>query len=87
MVAGNWNDDRGWSEGWDSDTIRGTNFDYGSDAPVPAGSSGGYAFGAAHQSGMNAVWADGSVRPVGYEVDGDVFNDFADRRDGKTVVP
>jgi len=82
--GGHWNDDVGWADGWDSDTIRGTNYDYGSDASAPE-KGATYDFGAAHSAGMNAVWADGSVRLINYSVALDLFNDLADRRDGKVL--
>ena len=84
-MGGHWNDDRGWSDGWDSDTIRGTNFDFGPDSSAPEDGAG-YEFGAAHSGSMNSLWADGSVRNIGYDIDPDLLNDLADRRDGKVVT-
>jgi prepilin-type processing-associated H-X9-DG protein len=80
--SGAWHDDRGWSDGYDPDTVRytGTTF-----APDTNTGVSGYEFGGPHAGAMNAVWADGSVRPIGYSIDPQVFNDIADRRDGNVV--
>ena len=43
-------------------------------------------FGSPHTGGINAVFADGSVRSFGYDVDVIVFNSLASR-DGEETVP
>ncbi len=78
--SGDWHDDRGWSDGWDPDIIR-----YGGFAPQEDARSGvtGYEVGSAHRNGVNAVFADGSVRPIGYSVSLQTFNRLIHRQDGQ----
>ena len=46
-----------------------------------------YAFGSAHAAGFGAVFCDGSVRSIGYDVDPTAFRNVTDRRDGGTAMP
>jgi len=81
-LTGDWHDDAGWTDGWDPDIIR-----YAAIPPLrdcngsPYGWDG-YQFGSPHVAGMNALFADGSVRNVKYDVDLTLFNNLCDRRDG-----
>jgi prepilin-type N-terminal cleavage/methylation domain-containing protein/prepilin-type processing-associated H-X9-DG protein len=71
------NDDQGWTDGWDNDTIcfaNGQNGNGGAPAPPqlngptpPAGGCGSV-FGGPHPSGMNIVLCDGSVRNIRYNL-------------------
>ena len=98
-------DDRGWSDGWDADSVRSACFGPISDAdPVgwePAvaryfgdgpftSAFGGFTnvmhFGSAHTSGINAVFADGSVHLLGFDIDVVIFNSLA-TRDGDEATP
>ena len=77
--SGSWHDDRGWSDGWDPDIMRSTMFPFAQDADLPDTSNDGthvlpYGFGSAHPSGMNAMFADGSVRGISYELDNENLN-------------
>src|SRR5262249_47953281 len=45
----------------------------------------GFVFGSAHPSGINAVFADGSVRHIQYNVNPDLFNFLGHRADGAVV--
>ena len=57
-------DDQGYTAGWDMDTIR-----WAIDPPGPDRLDRSVRqFGAAHASGFNAVFADGSVRPIRYSI-------------------
>lgn len=93
--TGEWYDDRGWTDGWDPDTIRFTAY-----TPLPDGSLacppgltcnnagdmkyyGAFRFGGPHPAGFNAVFADGSVRFINFSIEANLFNFLADRRDGK----
>jgi prepilin-type N-terminal cleavage/methylation domain-containing protein len=82
--VGAWHDDKGWSDGWDPDTLRqtvcipGRDQDSGLDAEA-------YKFGSAHTAGMNAGFADASVRLINYEVDIQVFNFLGHRADEQTL--
>jgi prepilin-type N-terminal cleavage/methylation domain-containing protein/prepilin-type processing-associated H-X9-DG protein len=44
-------------------------------------------FGAAHPGGINAVFADGSVHSIGFDVDVVVFNSLGSRNGDETVTP
>lgn len=90
--GGSSSDDRGWSDGWDPDTMRstcwpplqdslsGTTDDtlYGFEADVVN-------FGSAHPGGINAVFADGSVHLINYDIDNLLFDRLGDREDGEIV--
>lgn len=95
-----WHDDRGWSDGWDPDQMRATNYpifpdkptaeltfvdEQGTEKQVDKSRAGGFCFGSAHPSGINTVWADGSVRTVAYDIDWLTLNSFAHRSDGSVV--
>jgi prepilin-type N-terminal cleavage/methylation domain-containing protein/prepilin-type processing-associated H-X9-DG protein len=87
--TGDWHDDRGWSDGWDPDTIRSTMWPLRRDG-FPEADLGdarhfGYEFGSAHPSGVNAVFADGSVHSINYDIDYVIFNRLADRADGEII--
>ncbi|MEM8945139.1 MAG: DUF1559 domain-containing protein [Planctomycetota bacterium] len=91
-----WSDDRGWTDGWDPDTIRTTGF-----PPLSDSSTFCYAdetqrfctgqdtevlyFGSSHPGGVNAAFADGSVHGITFEVDALVFNSLGSRN-GEEVV-
>jgi prepilin-type N-terminal cleavage/methylation domain-containing protein/prepilin-type processing-associated H-X9-DG protein len=83
-LSGDWHDDRGWTDGWDPDTMRSTSF-----APYQDTNRGianeGYQFGSAHASGFNVCFGDGSVRPLSYSIDRDVFNFLGNRQDRQPV--
>jgi prepilin-type processing-associated H-X9-DG protein len=93
-ASGDWHDDRGWSDGWDPDTIRSTMWPLRQDGPseTDLGSGQieqdrhfGYEFGSAHPGGVNAVFADGSVHTINYDIDYVIFNRMGDRADGEMV--
>src|SRR3954463_12892122 len=69
-------DDRGWSDGWDFDTVRSTGVAPKRDEAVPASvyNTGQnwrdyLTFGSAHPSGINAVFGDSSVHTISYDID------------------
>lgn len=92
-----WSDDRGWTDGWDADTVRSTCYQPRMDtigipsdvqgtnvaAQFATGATDVPFFGSAHPGGMQAVFADGSVHTISYEVDKFVFDRIGDRRDGE----
>ena len=80
--TGDWCDDRGWSDGWDPDVVRSSAF-----APIPDRDHSGsrYNLGSAHTGGIQAVFADGSVRPIRFGVDRTLFHNLGHRSDGATV--
>jgi prepilin-type N-terminal cleavage/methylation domain-containing protein/prepilin-type processing-associated H-X9-DG protein len=89
--GGTSSDDTGWSDGWDPDIMRltcisplndgTTNFPYtgniGSNQGDPVWQT--YLTGSAHTGGMNAVFADGSVHSINYDIDIYVFNSLGTR--------
>lgn len=81
-ASGAWHDDCGWADGWDPDTVRFTNYQ-----PRPDARAGGngFEFGSAHPGGMNAVFADGSIRMIRYGIDPVMFNRLGHRADGQLV--
>lgn len=83
-------DDRGWSDGWDYDTIRSTMFPFGADVNVTTkfndrATPYAWAFGSAHSGGMNATFADASVQFINYEIDRELFNLLGNRKDGQVT--
>jgi prepilin-type N-terminal cleavage/methylation domain-containing protein len=76
---GDWHDDQGWIDGWDPDTMR-----WGWIVPKPDDIKGvsGYEFGSAHETGVNALMGDGSVRMINFNINLTVFKALCDRMDG-----
>jgi len=79
--------------GYDNDHFRSTNATYyppkrdvreigGS----PVSGNALYTFGSAHVAGFNAVFCDGSVKMVGYNMDIDNYRRIGNRADGQTVT-
>jgi prepilin-type N-terminal cleavage/methylation domain-containing protein len=86
-----WHDDRGWSDGWDPDTVRLTACWPAVDGDVyvlPNGSQGGSGMealtvGSAHPSSFSVGFADGSVRTLEYGIDLELLNALGHRADGQ----
>jgi prepilin-type N-terminal cleavage/methylation domain-containing protein/prepilin-type processing-associated H-X9-DG protein len=86
--AGAWHDDRGWTDGWDADSMRSTSFPIRPDADFDDELDErqfGHCVGSAHSSGVHAAFADGSVRNISYDIDRATFNLLAHRSDGQVV--
>lgn len=81
--GGAWHDDSGWCDGWDPDVIRCT--DFGPHQDTINGPDTGYWVGSAHTTGVNALFADGSVRILNYSIDPLTFQNLADRLDGNVI--
>jgi prepilin-type processing-associated H-X9-DG protein len=84
-------DDRGWSDGWDFDSVRSTITTPISDGtdPVPNTTPTdplNYKFGSAHSGGINAMFADGSVTFIRFDVDLETFNRLGNRYDGEAIT-
>jgi prepilin-type N-terminal cleavage/methylation domain-containing protein len=82
-------DDQGYTDGWDWDTIR-----WGQSAPArdQAGVWTPDRFGSSHRVGINAVFADGSVRQIAFTVQSNldpknlgVWQRLCSRNDGRPV--
>ncbi|QJX00123.1 DUF1559 family PulG-like putative transporter [Frigoriglobus tundricola] len=80
-LIGCWYDDTGAMAGWDNDIVCITTLGLARD-----GGSTAYQFGSAHPTGMNAVFGDGSVRLVSYDITPITLNALGDRRDGAVVA-
>jgi len=83
-----WHDDRGWSDGWDPDTLRSTICSFRADSELVTGTDAenniaGFRFGSSHVSGMNAGFADSSVRFLSYDIGIELLNQMAHRSDGE----
>ncbi len=91
--GGSKSDDKGWTDGWDPDTMRSTCFGAYQDSDgagfsfTPLNENGDffgkdldvYYFGSAHTGGFNGVFADGSVHTLGYDIDPVLLNALATR--------
>jgi prepilin-type N-terminal cleavage/methylation domain-containing protein len=91
-----YSDDRGWSDGWDPDTLRSTAFQPISDSEslcfqaitsrfCTGNNTEVFFFGSAHAGGVNAVFADASTRQISYDVDGVLFNSIGTKNGEETV--
>jgi prepilin-type N-terminal cleavage/methylation domain-containing protein len=72
------NDDQGWTDGWDNDTIA---FGYRS-PPIPdwkPDNPSASNFGSPHFFGMQSVQCDGSVRGISFSANGNMFDVFCSR--------
>ena len=85
-------DDEGWRDGWDFDALRSTLTPPRPDSADPAPTTtdpndpGNYPFGSAHPGGINAMFADGSVTGINFDVDLETFNRLGNRSDGETIT-
>jgi prepilin-type N-terminal cleavage/methylation domain-containing protein/prepilin-type processing-associated H-X9-DG protein len=79
-------DDRGWADGWDYDHLRSCMFPLLQDGELPeTDDEFAYSFGSAHSSGINAMFADGSVTSINFDIDREVFNRLGHRFDGEVI--
>jgi prepilin-type N-terminal cleavage/methylation domain-containing protein len=81
-----YDENNGYFNGWDWDTIR-----WGYEVPAPdrrdPASYYDRRFGSSHRTGAQTVFADGAVRTVRYEVTLEVFRRLCVRNDGEAVTP
>jgi hypothetical protein len=84
--GGELDDDAGWSDGWDYDTLRLASCPPTPDSRETRASARQITAGAAHAAGFYGAWADGSVRPIAYEVDLETFNRWAHKSDGEPTA-
>ena len=87
-----YHDDKGWSDGWDPDTLRMTMCPPApdDDAYFVAGvrradPQQGLAVGSVHPGIFNTAFADASVRQLSYEIDQETFNRLGNRGDGEVI--
>jgi prepilin-type N-terminal cleavage/methylation domain-containing protein len=83
--GGTIDDDAGWSDGWDYDTLRLAYCRPASDSSAVQG-GGGYSnfmtAGSAHTSIFYCAFADGSVHGINYDIDLETLNRLANKSDG-----
>ncbi|MEM8677743.1 MAG: DUF1559 domain-containing protein [Planctomycetota bacterium] len=83
-------DDRGWSDGWDIDTVSLAVCPPTPDCRLGSGCTMiGYApnatAGSAHPGGFHCVYADGAVHFLSYEISPRILNYIAHRSDGQST--
>jgi prepilin-type N-terminal cleavage/methylation domain-containing protein/prepilin-type processing-associated H-X9-DG protein len=79
-------DNEGYTAGWDKDTIRRTDRPPAPDfTDADPDKDGDRLFGSSHIGRINALFADGSVRPISYSVSRTTFARLGDRSDGAVV--
>jgi len=91
-------DDRGWTDGWDPDTIRFTGYQpisdsdgscFIDDANIHPRCTGDgpdvFFFGSAHSGGINAMFADASVHFISFDIESILFNSLG-TRNGEEIV-
>jgi prepilin-type N-terminal cleavage/methylation domain-containing protein/prepilin-type processing-associated H-X9-DG protein len=87
--TGWWTDNRGMYQGEDADTcgwsVNGTDFERLRPTQDRRGLSRDYTFGSCHAGSLQMVFADGSVRPVPYDIDPQVHARLGNRKDGQVV--
>src|SRR5262249_15028103 len=79
-------DDQGFAAGWDGDTVGRTDLQPGVDnGAVLPGRRDRPVYGSSHPGRFNAVFVDGSVRPISYGIRLEVLKALGDIRDGKLI--
>jgi prepilin-type N-terminal cleavage/methylation domain-containing protein/prepilin-type processing-associated H-X9-DG protein len=73
----------GYTSGWDPDTVRTT--DKGPKPDKFGDSDSTKRFGSSHKGRFNAVFADGSVRPISYSINEVVFSYLGNKSDGQVI--
>lgn len=81
-ATGSWHDDCGWSDGWDPDTVRYTGYPLKKD---PQTGVNGYEFGGAHPAVSMALFGDGSIHALSFNIDPLTFNRLGDCTDGNVI--
>jgi prepilin-type N-terminal cleavage/methylation domain-containing protein/prepilin-type processing-associated H-X9-DG protein len=77
-------DNQGYTAGWNLDTVRHTNRPPAQDYSAPVGDGLGM-FGSSHPGRFNALFADGSVRPISYSIDRTTFSLLGNKSDGQVI--
>lgn len=73
--------DQGWDQGYDYDTVRGTMDPPSQDRPGLCGCM--ITFGSAHEAGFNMAFCDGVVRLINFSIDPLVHSQLGHRSDGE----
>jgi prepilin-type N-terminal cleavage/methylation domain-containing protein/prepilin-type processing-associated H-X9-DG protein len=78
-------DNEGYSAGNDWDTMRNANNPPAPDTNEDSDERGFANFGSSHRTGLNVVFADGSVRLISFGIDPTVFSRLGTRADGQPI--
>jgi prepilin-type processing-associated H-X9-DG protein len=78
-------DNEGYTAGNDWDTMRDANFPPAPDTRASTEENGFAGFGASHPSGLNVVFADGSVHHIAFNINPTVFARLGTRADGQPL--
>jgi type II secretory pathway pseudopilin PulG len=78
-------DDQGWTDGWDNDTICFSSSSLPIQDGTNPGGGCGLIFGSAHTAAMQAVFADGSVHTIMYSIDANTWANLCNRMDGQVL--
>jgi prepilin-type N-terminal cleavage/methylation domain-containing protein len=84
------NDDQGYTEGWDNDTVcfaQGSSTSGPANVPQPDGTVGtcGLIYGSMHPNIMQSVFVDGSVHTITFNVNPVTFGQLCSRNDGQVI--
>jgi hypothetical protein len=83
------NDNNGWVDGWDNDTIAFAEGNGTTPIPPSRNATGlignSFYFGGPHPSAVNALSCDGAVRTVSYNVDPNAWLVFCQRNSGAVL--
>jgi len=77
---GAWYDDRGWTDGWDPDTMRSSAFKPRPDS-IGERDNSAAAMGGTHSGGFNAAAGDASVHFVSFNIDPEIYRRLGNRED------
>jgi prepilin-type N-terminal cleavage/methylation domain-containing protein len=80
-----WGDNEAATAGGDNDTLRTGCIIYPPSADATGYRDQGFRFGSAHAQRFSAVYCDGSVHGIGYEIDSKVLANLCNRSDGQSV--
>ena len=75
-------DNEGYTSGWDHDVIRYSNREPRPDVRTGTGDS---RFGSSHPGGLHALFTDGAVHFISYNIDNATFRDLGYRNDGNVT--
>jgi prepilin-type N-terminal cleavage/methylation domain-containing protein len=82
-------DNEGWTNGWDNDTICFYTNNSGQSNPQPDTTQGwfcGNNFGSPHTAGIMAVYCDGSVHTVSFNIDNTMWHYLCQMNDGQVLT-
>lgn len=84
-LAQDCDDDQGWVDGWDNDTICFSSSSLPIQDGTNPGGGCGLIFGSAHTGYMMSVFADGSVHTISYSISAATWKSLCSRNDGQVL--